>query len=158
MVRFHLITVLALSTASLTLADPVEQAVLQPDAPVHTTDKWSWENCGQSTDVIQIEDIVVTPDPPQPGKDMTVKVKGKAQSVIEDGAYADVRVKLGLVKLLDKRFDVCEEARKANATVQCPVQPGMYTVEQTVTLPWEIPRGESDFMFNYIPSFTQSIS
>jgi len=28
----------------------------------------------------------------------------------QDGAYADVTVKLGLVKLLQKRFDVCEEA------------------------------------------------
>ena len=28
----------------------------------------------------------------------------------QEGAYADVVVKLGLVKLLTKRFDVCEEA------------------------------------------------
>jgi hypothetical protein len=28
----------------------------------------------------------------------------------QDGAYANVLVKLGLVKLLSKRFDVCEEA------------------------------------------------
>lgn len=28
----------------------------------------------------------------------------------QDGAYADVLVKLGLIKLLQKRFDVCEEA------------------------------------------------
>ncbi|KAG6888687.1 Phosphatidylglycerol/phosphatidylinositol transfer protein [Termitomyces sp. Mi166 len=142
MVRFHLITVLALSAPSLIFANPVEQAALRPDAPVHTAGKWSWTNCGQPTDAIQIEDIVVTPDPPQPGKDLTVKVTGKAQSVIEDGAYAEVSVKLGLVKLLQKTFDVCEEARKANATIQCPVQPGMYTVEQTVALPREIPRAK----------------
>lgn len=28
----------------------------------------------------------------------------------QDGSYADVVVKLGLIKLLSKRFDVCEEA------------------------------------------------
>jgi hypothetical protein len=28
----------------------------------------------------------------------------------QEGAYADVTVKLGLIKLLQKRFDVCEEA------------------------------------------------
>jgi hypothetical protein len=67
-------------------------------------------------------------------------------------------VKLGLIKLLQKRFDVCEEAcvhdnstsgmktnstlrRKNNATVQCPVEPGTYNVEQTVALPKEIPPG-----------------
>lgn len=28
---------------------------------------------------------------------------------LQDGTYADVVVKLGLIKLLTKRFDVCEE-------------------------------------------------
>lgn len=28
----------------------------------------------------------------------------------QEGAYADVTVKLGLIKLIQKRFDVCEEA------------------------------------------------
>ena len=31
--------------------------------------------------------------------------------------------------------------RKANASIACPVQPGPYTVEQTVQLPKEIPKG-----------------
>lgn len=33
--------------------------------------------------------------------------------------------------------------RKANATVQCPVNKGDYVVEQTVSLPKEIPPGTS---------------
>jgi len=69
-----------------------------------------------------------------------------------------VTVKLGLIKLLQKRFDLCEEAyvvlsflpygqltslrRNANATVQCPVEPGSYHVTHTVALPKEIPPGE----------------
>ena len=69
-------------------------------------------------------------------------------------------MKLGLVKILTKRFGVCEEAyvplpwshalshkglnsRNANATIQCPVERGSYTVEQTVALPKEIPKGKS---------------
>lgn len=68
-------------------------------------------------------------------------------------------VKLGLIKLLQKRFDLCEEAyvvevllfslvnveppdrRKANATVTCPVPQGELHITQTVALPKEIPRG-----------------
>jgi hypothetical protein len=81
-------------------------------------------------DIIQIESIKVSPDPPKPGQDLTVTVKGAAIDVIEvmnslfclrrkvvegarqlkEGAYADVTVKLGLIKLVQKRFDVCEEA------------------------------------------------
>lgn len=33
-----------------------------------------------------------------------------AHSRTQDGAYADVTVKLGIVKLLQKEFDLCEEA------------------------------------------------
>lgn len=33
-------------------------------------------------------------------------------------------------------------SKDANATVQCPVEPGTYKVAQTVELPKEIPKGE----------------
>jgi hypothetical protein len=110
---------------------------------------------------------------------LTVTVKASAQEKIEvrlyafisyrshrscphfqEGAYADVTVKLGVVKLLTKEFDLCEEAyvflvlpvfaiptgissrRNAELEVQCPVKEGNYLVEHTVTLPKEIPQGE----------------
>ncbi|KAJ4001016.1 ML domain-containing protein [Lentinula boryana] len=101
--------------------------------------KWSWEDCGVDTDPVRIQSIEISPDPPSPGKALTVKVTGTANEVIEEGAIADVTVKLGLIKLLSKRFDVCEEARNANASVQCPVEKGQYVVVQTVDLPKEIP-------------------
>ena len=61
----------------------------------------------------------------------------------QEGSYADVVVKLGLIKLLTKRFDICEELRNGNATLQCPVKPGDYDITQTVDLPPEIPKGAS---------------
>ncbi|KAH7911964.1 ML domain-containing protein [Hygrophoropsis aurantiaca] len=117
-----------------------QEALVNP--PVHTTDSWSYANCGLPSDPIQIHSISVSPDPPKPGQDLTVKVVGEATEVVEEGAYADVVVKLGLIKLLQRRFDVCEEARSANASVQCPVTKGEYTVEHTVALPKEIPRAK----------------
>ncbi|KAF5311941.1 hypothetical protein D9619_003243 [Psilocybe cf. subviscida] len=136
-----LIAVLSLAVAACALTTP-EQHPLVVSGPVRTTEGWEWKNCGLPTDAIQIESIKVSPDPPQPGQDLTVKVTGTAQEVIEEGAYVDVTVKLGLIKILSKRFDVCEEARGANATVQCPVQKDTYTVEQTVALPKEIPKAK----------------
>lgn len=62
---------------------------------------------------------------------------------MQEGAYADVVVKLGLIKILTKRFDVCEELRNGNATLQCPVAPGDYDIVQKVDLPAEIPKGPS---------------
>jgi hypothetical protein len=58
----------------------------------------------------QLKSINVSPDPPVPGKNLTVNVDADVLDVIEDGATADVTVKLGLIKLLQKSFDVCEEA------------------------------------------------
>lgn len=95
---------------------------------------------GEPTDVAHIESIEVSPDPPEKGKELTVKVQGTAQQAIvvsawsgcsysfrvdslmitrstvsrkshsQDGAYADVTVKIKAIKILQKRVDICEEA------------------------------------------------
>ena len=80
-------------------------------------------------------------------------------------------VKLGLVKLLQKEFDLCEEAyvfatlnaseipaelfsrRNTDVDVQCPVQEGRYVVKQTVALPKEIPKGELPIVLQCSVSF-----
>ncbi|KAF8807482.1 hypothetical protein BYT27DRAFT_7256079 [Phlegmacium glaucopus] len=116
-----------------------EQQPMREDAPIHTKAGWEYIDCGNEGMPVKITSIQVLPDPPKPGKDLTVIVDGTVTETLETGAYADVSVKLGLIKLLQKRFDLCEEARKANATVQCPVKPGSYHVEHTVALPEEIP-------------------
>ncbi|KAJ7706082.1 ML domain-containing protein [Mycena rosella] len=103
---------------------------------------WEYLDCGLPSQSLQIGSIELSPDPPVPGKDLTVTVNAVVTETIEEGAVADVVVKLGLIKLLQKSFDVCEEARKANATVACPVEPGPYTVVQTVALPKEIPKAK----------------
>ncbi|KAI5115312.1 hypothetical protein M0805_004991 [Coniferiporia weirii] len=112
------------------------------DKPVKTLQGWDWEDCGEPSDPIQLKSIEVSPDPPKPGEDMTVTVKALVTDRIEDGAYADVLVKIGVVKLLERRFDMCEEARNAEADVQCPVEEDEYVVVQTVALPKEIPRAK----------------
>jgi len=45
MARFTLIVLLAAALASLTHADP--QVSLQDDYPIHTSDSWTYSNCGQ---------------------------------------------------------------------------------------------------------------
>ncbi|KAF7347754.1 Phosphatidylglycerol/phosphatidylinositol transfer protein [Mycena venus] len=97
-----------------------------------TSGGWEYTDCGLPSNPIQIDSIEISPDPPLPGQDLTVTVKALVTDVIEEGASADVTVKLGLIKLLQKNFDVCQEARNANATVSCPVQPGPYEVVQSV--------------------------
>ncbi|KIM24149.1 hypothetical protein M408DRAFT_244127 [Serendipita vermifera MAFF 305830] len=114
---------------------PLAEAV----TPVAPGERWTYEDCGTPDDLIELQDITISPDPPKPGQDLEVTVKGRVKERLEEGTYADVLVKIGIIKLLQKRFDVCEEARNANATIQCPVEPGDYTLVQTVALPKEIP-------------------
>ncbi|KAF7966635.1 hypothetical protein HWV62_37593 [Athelia sp. TMB] len=143
MARLSFLALFAVALAGVVQANPIEERGLwQAQGPVHTTESWEYKDCGLASDPIEIKSIEVSPDPPQPGQDLTVKVHAYVNQRIEEGAYADVTVKLGLIKLLHKQFDVCEEARNAEADVQCPVEVGDYTVSQTVALPKEIPRAK----------------
>ncbi|KAI0319377.1 ML domain-containing protein [Amylostereum chailletii] len=144
MARFSLAAFFALTLLSISHATPLSDqvALSAEDQPVRTTEGWGWDNCGSASDDIQIDSIEVSPSPPKPGEEMTVTVKASALKTVEEGAYADVVVKLGLIKLLHKEFNLCEEARNANASVSCPVEKGDYTVVQTVTLPKEIPQAK----------------
>ncbi|KZT56845.1 hypothetical protein CALCODRAFT_496830 [Calocera cornea HHB12733] len=109
---------------------------------VDTYADWTWTDCGDLSYAVEIQSIEVSPDPPVPGQNLTVAVTGTTRMPIEDGAYADVTVKLGLIQLLKRRFDVCEEAANANVTIQCPVEPGDYQLSHTVALPREIPKAK----------------
>jgi len=73
---------------------------------------------------------------------LTVTVEASAQTEIEDGAYADFTVKIGVIKLLNGQFDLCEDALDQNPAVQCPVEEGDYEVQHTVELPNDIPHAK----------------
>ncbi|KAI0348481.1 hypothetical protein BDW22DRAFT_1350698 [Trametopsis cervina] len=136
MTKLGYLALLGLAFASLSTATPFEQQDL---GQAVLSDKWSWEDCGSPSDPVHIKSIDISPDPPVPGEDLTVKVIGEATSTVEDGAYADVTVKVGVIKILQKEFDLCEEARNADADIECPVEKGTHEVVHTVTLPKEIP-------------------
>ncbi|POW14242.1 hypothetical protein PSTT_03128 [Puccinia striiformis] len=77
--------------------------------------------------------------PPQLGQNLTVRVSGIIYRVIEDGAYMDVFIKVGLIAITRKRFDICEELSKAKVNLQCPMKPGQFDIVYETTLPKQIP-------------------
>ncbi|KAF8528101.1 ML domain-containing protein [Hysterangium stoloniferum] len=115
-----------------------EQIPLVP-SQVQSSSAWSWYSCGDENDLVDVQTITISPNPPKPGQDLTVTATGYVSETIKTGAYVNVSVKLGIIKLLTKKFDICEEAKNANASIQCPVEEEQYTVVQTVALPAEIP-------------------
>lgn len=50
---------------------------------------WVWSSCGQPDDVVEVKSIDVSPDPPVPGKNMTVKARGIVKSTIKVSTTKD---------------------------------------------------------------------
>lgn len=100
-------------------------------------DKTKIIDCGNTDDILQIQEYNIEPNPPIPGKNLTITGKGTLSEDIIDGSFADVSVKIGFVKLLTKRFDTCEQAKEIDK--ECPIKQGIVTLEKTVELPSEIP-------------------
>ncbi|THH28062.1 hypothetical protein EUX98_g6124 [Antrodiella citrinella] len=133
MARFAILAVFLTAFATAATALPQQEALSQ------LSDKWSWNDCGASNIPLHVTSISISPDPPKTGEDLTVTARGTLSSDLKEGAYADVAVKVGRIKILQKEFDLCEEARSANASIQCPVTAGEHEITHTVKLPKEIP-------------------
>ncbi|GAB7185978.1 hypothetical protein ATKI12_5809 [Kitasatospora sp. Ki12] len=111
---------------------------------------WEYENVGLPTDPLQIESITVTPDPPTRGQADVFTIKAAALADIADGAYLHVTVKLGLIKLLTKQFDLFSELRgEGGLKLSCstsdgknPIPKGDTTLTLTMDLPKETPQAK----------------
>ncbi|KAJ3099951.1 Phosphatidylglycerol/phosphatidylinositol transfer protein [Phlyctochytrium bullatum] len=109
-----------------------------------TLSSWMFDgsvtSCGGPDDVFQPQKIALTPDPPRRGKPLTVEVIGETTEDVTEGAYADVVAKLGVIKLVDRRLDLCEEIKQINR--ECPVEKGHQEIVHTVDIPKEVPPGK----------------
>ena len=74
----------------------------------------------------------------RPGN-VTVSLKGSLTEVLEEGAYFEVKVKLGLVKLLSKQYDLCEELRVQGRNLQCSLSQGDVTFQYDVQFNQPVP-------------------
>ncbi len=75
--------------------------------------------------------------------------KGRVTEAVAEGAYADVVVKLGLVRLFTKQFDLFRELSRrpewsleAGSGGGAPVKPGLVTVTYEGRLNKEIPQAK----------------
>jgi hypothetical protein len=108
---------------------------------------WSYDNVGTPTDSLQINSVTVTPDPPTPGRTNVFTINATALEPIEDGAFLQVTVKLGLIKLLTKQYDLLAELRgEGDLKLTCdtsdgksPIPKGDTTLTLTMDLSKETP-------------------
>ncbi|MFJ7248127.1 ML domain-containing protein [Kitasatospora sp. NPDC098652] len=113
---------------------------------------WSYTNAGLPSDPLRIDSVSVTPDPLKPGSAATLRIDGTVQREIQEGAYFDLTIKIGLVKILHRRFDLFEELRGGGSEalrLSCdtsdgkgPVPVGGTVLTAAIDLPGDVPRGK----------------
>ena len=106
---------------------------------------------------LTINKVDLTPNPPKPyvkthfdplftkwqsltlfnsGKTLTIEAKGNFTEEVKEGAYIDLSVKYGLIRLINQRTDLCEQMK--NVDEECPLN-GEKTITKDVDLLKEIP-------------------
>jgi hypothetical protein len=68
---------------------------------------------------------------------LVIEATGTVKENIEEGAYVNLQVKYGLIRLINTKADLCEQLK--NVDLECPIERGRITIVKTVELPKEIP-------------------
>lgn len=71
------------------------------------------------------------------GQTLSIKATGTLKEDVDEGAYADIVVKYGLITLLRTQINLCEEVQKVD--MKCPLKAGKMTLTKDVELPKQIP-------------------
>ncbi|KAK1771383.1 ML domain-containing protein [Phialemonium atrogriseum] len=94
----------------------------------------------RADDIIKIESVDLLPNPPEAGAELIINAVGTVYETIEEGAYVNLQVKYGLIRLVNTRADLCEQIK--NVDLECPIEKGLISITKAVNLPKEIPPGK----------------
>lgn len=93
--------------------------------------------------LVEIKEVNLDPNPPVRGENLTISANGEVFETIEEGAYIDVEVRLGYIRLLSQTFDLCETLEDNDIEgLSCPIEPGEYNIKKIVEIPGEVPPGK----------------
>ncbi|MCJ1253817.1 Phosphatidylglycerol/phosphatidylinositol transfer protein [Lignoscripta atroalba] len=96
----------------------------------------------QSTkdDILAIEHVNLKPNPPAAGTTLTIEAVGTFAEDVEEGAYVNLTVKYGLIRIINQKEDLCTQLK--NIDKPCPVKKGKTVITKDVDLPQQIPPGK----------------
>jgi len=92
------------------------------------------------TDVLTIEHVNLSPNPPSAGETLTIEASGVFNEDVEEGAYVILQVKYGLIRLINARASLCDQVKEVE--MECPIKKGKTLITKQVELPKEIPPGK----------------
>lgn len=90
--------------------------------------------------VLTLQKVVIDPDTPTRGQNLTFVASGFLKEDIVEGAYVDVDVRYGFIRLIHQTFDLCEEVQ--NVDMECPINKGQQLISKLVEIPNEVPPGK----------------
>lgn len=90
--------------------------------------------------LLDLQRVMIDPNPPQKGANLTFVATGYLSQDITDGAYVEVDVRYGFIKLIHQTFDLCEEI--TNVDLECPIKKGEQVISKKVEIPEEVPPGK----------------
>ncbi|KAJ8124613.1 hypothetical protein O1611_g9027 [Lasiodiplodia mahajangana] len=73
------------------------------------------------------------------GTELVIHATGTVYEPIEQGAYVQLVVKYGLIRLLSTKADLCEQVE--NVDMKCPIEKGVLSITKSVEIPKEVPPG-----------------
>lgn len=71
------------------------------------------------------------------GSPLLIRASGTVFEPIQDGAYVQIVVKYGLIRLLSTKADLCEQVE--NVDLKCPIEKGVLSLTKSVEIPKEVP-------------------
>ena len=71
------------------------------------------------------------------GADLVIRATGTVFETIEEGAYVNLVVKYGLIRLVNTKADLCEQV--GNVDLECPIKKGVLSITKSVQIPKEVP-------------------
>lgn len=71
------------------------------------------------------------------GGNLVIRATGTVFETIEDGAYVNLVVKYGLIRLVNTKADLCEQV--SNVDLECPIEKGILSITKAVEIPKEVP-------------------
>lgn len=161
--RFATLVALAfgLAPASGLILPRDDQSVITDNLDVPGDSPLKYCNENRDDDIIRIQSVDLSPNPPQAyviwrpstdgaddkcdqvltrgysGTELVIKAVGTVYETIEEGAYVNLSVKYGLIRLINTKADLCEQIK--NVDLECPIEKGIISITKSVDLPKEIP-------------------
>jgi len=132
---------LAASASARTVLRGEEQSLVKRgDLDVPGQSPLKFCDADRDDDIITIDEVILTPNPPKAGTTLVIEARGTVKETIEQGAYVNLVVKYGYIRLINTQADLCKEIK--NVDLECPIEKGAISITKPVDLPKEIPPGK----------------